>query len=590
MGGTAPHAEPLRLGSRTSELERQLQETEAKYRALVENIPAVLYINLCDEADTTVYVSPQTRSILGIPPEAWYANDGNWNRYVHPEDRERVVDKYQTFVRSHMEGVDEYRFVRPDGSVIWLHDRLSVVRDPGGTPLFIQGVIFDISERKAAEEIAHRQVELLEKVDTISRDFTDLVVKEASPRQILARLASIVENPIVLENAAHQLLEFAPFRLAVDEVVDEWDRHSRIGHSYDDPRTPRIEDTNPPCAWMPIWIRRELWGAVHMLAIDSPIEDIDLLAVDRTAAAIGLSLLSEPDTANLVDIARGAVIFEILRERLDVQDVLRHAKRLGIRLDGCRLAALVVKAADVGGAEEPRGLSERERQRIQAASMKGVQEALAEAGYPALSAPDGSTILIVVGLPQTEPVRARLDRLAHAIIRRISVRVPGLSIAVGASQEARPETLRSALEDAGEAASYAVQLGEDGVQHFGDLGVLHLLMELAGSPELARFVEAELGPLLERDARGASIWISTLRTYLDAGRKKVLAADRLHIDRRTLYYRLERIQRLLGRDLDDHDVCLRLEVALRSLDLLKGMRSRSGRGGPWAPDQAGAEP
>lgn len=577
MGETAKdQAKAPQLGWGISELERQLQETEAKYRALVENIPAVLYINLCDEADTTVYVSPQTQSILGIPPEAWYANDGNWIRYVHPEDRERVLRKYESFIRSHMEGIDEYRFLRPDGSVIWLHDRLSVVRDAEGTPLFIQGVIFDVTERKAAEEIANRQVELLEKVDTVSRDFTDLVLKEASSKQILARLAGIVENPIVLEDAAHQLLEFAPHRLLVDEVVDEWDRHSRIGHHYDDLRTPRIEDTHPPCAWMPIYIRRELWGAVHLLAIDSPIDEIDLLALDRTAAAIGLSLLSERDTGTLIDMARGALIFEILRDRWNVQDLFRHAKRLGIQLEGRRLAALVVDAAGLQEAEEPRGLSERERQRIQAASMKAVQDALADSRCAALSAPDGTRILIVVGLPSAESVRSGIDGLARAIIRRISERVPGLSVAVGASQEARPETLRSALEDAGEAASFAARLGDVDVQHFGDLGVLHLLMELAGSPELARFVESELGPLLERDAKGASIWVATLRAYLDAGGKKVLAADRLHIDRRTLYYRLERVQRLLGRDLDDHDVRLRLEVALRSLDLLKSMATRSG--------------
>lgn len=45
-------------------------ELKAKYQALVEQIPAVLYINLADQSETTIYVSPQTKSILGIPPEA----------------------------------------------------------------------------------------------------------------------------------------------------------------------------------------------------------------------------------------------------------------------------------------------------------------------------------------------------------------------------------------------------------------------------------------------------------------------------------------------------------------------------------------
>jgi purine catabolism regulator len=62
--------------------------------------------------------------------------------------------------------------------------------------------------------------------------------------------------------------------------------------------------------------------------------------------------------------------------------------------------------------------------------------------------------------------------------------------------------------------------------------------------------------------------VSTLRSYLAAGGNKATAATSLHLERRSLYYRLARIESLLGRSLSDPGTRLRLEVALQGLDVL----------------------
>src|SRR5205085_1504682 len=72
--------------------EEQLRETEAKYRAMVEHIPAVLYIDKPDDAMTPVYVSPQIETMLGVTAQE-YIDDDVWEEYVHPEDRERAVEE-----------------------------------------------------------------------------------------------------------------------------------------------------------------------------------------------------------------------------------------------------------------------------------------------------------------------------------------------------------------------------------------------------------------------------------------------------------------------------------------------------------------
>jgi purine catabolism regulator len=142
---------------------------------------------------------------------------------------------------------------------------------------------------------------------------------------------------------------------------------------------------------------------------------------------------------------------------------------------------------------------------------------------------------------------------------------------IGVSAEASPKTLRRAFDQAAEAADYASgrAVGGSSVVHFADLGLQHLLLRLNEGPELARFVEEELGTLLEYDARHRTLLVLTLRAYLDCGCRKSRAARALSIQRRSLYHRLDRIEAILAVDLEDEEASLRLRLALRGLELLR---------------------
>ena len=98
-----------------------------------------------------------------------------------------------------------------------------------------------------------------------------------------------------------------------------------------------------------------------------------------------------------------------------------------------------------------------------------------------------------------------------------------------------------------------------------DLGVYHLLSSVAADAELERFVEEQLGPLLEQDAQRGSDLVATLDAYLEAGLSKSATARALGIRRQTLYARLERISRLLGGlDLEGRQARTALDLALVS--------------------------
>ncbi|MGZ8566083.1 MAG: putative bifunctional diguanylate cyclase/phosphodiesterase [Actinomycetota bacterium] len=127
-------------------------ETEAKYLALVEGIPAITYIDPVDENQNSIYVSPQVTQLLGISQEEWLEDMYAWRTHVHPEDIDRAWDEYVEAYHTHESLNHEYRMVHADGHVIWVSEQASVIRDEQGEPWLIQGVIFDITELKKAEE------------------------------------------------------------------------------------------------------------------------------------------------------------------------------------------------------------------------------------------------------------------------------------------------------------------------------------------------------------------------------------------------------------------------------------------------------
>jgi PAS domain S-box-containing protein len=138
--------------------EQALRQAEIKYRTLVEQIPAITYMGLEETTSILTYVSPQIETMLGFTPAEWLTEPRPWQRQIHPEDYERVMAASE---RSRVTGGPfdiEYRLFTRDGRTVWLHDQSYWLRDDAGRIRSYQGVAFDITERKQAEE-AHRLFE-----------------------------------------------------------------------------------------------------------------------------------------------------------------------------------------------------------------------------------------------------------------------------------------------------------------------------------------------------------------------------------------------------------------------------------------------
>ena len=131
--------------------EEKLRRAEARYRMLVERLPAITYIAGFGEEGRWLYVSPEIESILGFSPAEWTADTKLWFKQLHPDDRERAITEEVNSRANGTPFVCEYRMLTRDGRVLWFRDE-AVVHEEDGKPLFLRGIIYEITKRKLAEE------------------------------------------------------------------------------------------------------------------------------------------------------------------------------------------------------------------------------------------------------------------------------------------------------------------------------------------------------------------------------------------------------------------------------------------------------
>jgi diguanylate cyclase (GGDEF)-like protein/PAS domain S-box-containing protein len=149
LGGLSERAAALR-----AKVSGDAFDAETMYRALIEHLDAVVYLDPIDEDAPSLYVSPQVTTLLGISQETWLTDQYAWSRHVHPEDLDRVWEEYAEALEADVPIDREYRMVHEDGSIRYVVEQAYPIRDADGTPYMVQGLIYDVTARKSQEEIS----------------------------------------------------------------------------------------------------------------------------------------------------------------------------------------------------------------------------------------------------------------------------------------------------------------------------------------------------------------------------------------------------------------------------------------------------
>ncbi|MGQ9687624.1 MAG: PAS domain S-box protein [Desulfobaccales bacterium] len=141
---------------RRREMEAALRESEAEYRLLVKTIPAVVTRGY---ADWSVDVfDEKIEALTGYPLEAFNRREITWRDLILPEDLPGMQQKFRAALKSGEPYVREYRLRTRQGEIRWIQERTQILRREDGGIKCASGVLFDISERIAAEETLKRSL------------------------------------------------------------------------------------------------------------------------------------------------------------------------------------------------------------------------------------------------------------------------------------------------------------------------------------------------------------------------------------------------------------------------------------------------
>jgi diguanylate cyclase (GGDEF)-like protein/PAS domain S-box-containing protein len=225
IASNVPMAPSHPPGSPQSQRE-QLHAAELRYRGLVESIPAVTFVAALDGQHHDLYISPQIESLLGFTQDEWLDNPFLWYYQVHPDDRVRWG---QSFARTCATGVEfksEYRLIARDGHIVWIHGECRIIRDDSGQPRFLQGIAFDITDIKEAEESLRRSHDELEAIvkrrteelnETNQRLRTEMVDRERIHRQVASQFRQLQTTGAALRESEGRLR--AILEAAVEGII-----------------------------------------------------------------------------------------------------------------------------------------------------------------------------------------------------------------------------------------------------------------------------------------------------------------------------------------------------------------------------------
>jgi PAS domain S-box-containing protein len=177
----------------------QLPDAAARYRTLVEQIPAVIFMAFLDQGLSEAYVSPHVETILGFTQEQWLNDPVRWYNQIHPDDRTRWSIEAAQLILTGEPVRSVYRVIARDGHVVWFHCHVKLVRTEDGRPWFLHGAAFDITDLKQAEialQQAHDELEsrVQERTTELAHANRNLQQEITERRRAEAGLARSVEE------------------------------------------------------------------------------------------------------------------------------------------------------------------------------------------------------------------------------------------------------------------------------------------------------------------------------------------------------------------------------------------------------------
>lgn len=412
--------------------------------------------------------------------------------------------------------------------------------------------------------ILEQRTLLHEQEQTLHRRLMELALTGAGPAAIADELAGAVDLPVAWQDEDGALRHLsggddpALGQALAGDMAEVHGWTSRVQLTASDPPVHRfpLGASGRSRLVAPIPVRDAVGGYISVVGPDERLRELVRLATGRAASACAIELDRERAVLKAKDDLEGEFLESLLTARYSSEDaVLDRARRLGFELAGI---VTVLVAREMAAAPDPR-LEDSAMQAARGWCRRRVPEAL-------VTLHDGAVCAIIPGADG-----ARSGRLAQDLRVEVSQATGRASLSVGTG---RPKTgvagVRASFKEAEQALTLGHRLfGGGRVLQFADLGLYRLLSALGQHQELVEFHADHVGGLVAYDERTGGALMKTLDAYFACHGSPTEMAERLHLHRNTVLYRLNRIEEVGRLSLNDPATRLNLHLCLRVGEVLQ---------------------
>lgn len=429
-----------------------------------------------------------------------------------------------------------------------------------------------------------QQNDALKRLQQIHDQLGDLVLQGRSIEEIARRLSSLLGNPVVVLGSYFNPVAGS----ACNGSTSVADRLAALRVSSTlGPELARLADERRPVhlapdpavgltdslLLAPILAGPDLLGYVLVVEADRTFSPLDFQALEQAATVFALELTRERYMDEVERRVRGDFIHDLIAATFDRQTVAARAGRLGHDLALPQI--VLVAASDSPNEAMPASYLHDPAERTTRLE-RALRTSLRQRGLMAQTSITGDVVVALIALSHRDADAAVVRRLARPILTDLIAYLAPDSASIGIGRVRHdPADLRQGYQEAVQALRGSQRLGATGhLSEYDRLGVERLLTQLLEGQSLARFVDDVLGPFVAYDATHNSDLLLTLDTYLRLGCRQRATADELGLHVNSLHYRLERIQEIGEIDLEDTDVRLNLQLALRSRRVLHATKQQ----------------
>lgn len=181
--------------TKRKEIDLKIQESERKYRSLVDNVPGVIFNRVHCNQWTMKFISDAVTELTGYPPHLFIDNDTlAFGSIIDPEDANIAIKDIERQLSQHNEYSVEYKIIHHDNTIKWVHEKGHILENEDDIDLHLEGVIHDISDMKfAQEELQQHRDNLEELVKTRTHE---LIEAKEQKERILEKANRELEDKV----------------------------------------------------------------------------------------------------------------------------------------------------------------------------------------------------------------------------------------------------------------------------------------------------------------------------------------------------------------------------------------------------------